>query len=386
MEEKIVLNVTLKKSHFPDIQSDNIILHPISKEELVFNGDLENPFLAPRGVFTVNNMLFVTDTGQNRVFGWKNIPSTPFEKPDYVLGQLNTMDTSRNSGDKLSASTLLYPSGIWSDGEKIVVADAWNHRVLIWHTLPTKFGQPADVVIGQPNFNSNHPNINGIGHPPSAQSLNWPYGVFVYKGKLFIADTGNRRVLVYNTLPNTNFVKADMVIGKASFDDRDYEHTDAIWPYSVKISQNGSLIITDTQYYRVLFWNNWNDAINFKADHVLGQPDLHSCGQNQFGLYPQANTLSWCYDAMFYKSGIFIADTGNSRVLWHHSIPSKSGMPANNLIGKSNFFMGSENSMTVFGTDKSIYWPFSICADENSSLLAIADTGNHRILFHKLKV
>ena len=386
MDEKIALNVTLKKSHFPDANSEGFTPKSISIEKLIFNGDLENPFLAPRGVFIVNDMLFVTDTGQNRVFGWKRMPSSSYEKPDLILGQINAKDTSRNSGDTVTASSLLYPSGIWSDGQKIIIADAWNHRVLIWHALPTQFGQAADVVIGQADFTSNLPNIHGIGHMPSAQSLNWPYGVSVYDGKLFVADTGNRRVLVYNSIPDANFAKADLVIGKSSFEERDYDHKDAIWPYAVKLSKEGSLVITDTQYYRVLFWNKWNDAINTNADHVIGQPDLESSGQNQFGLYPQAHTLSWCYDAIFYKKGLFVADTGNSRVLWYQNLPSKSGLAADSLVGKEHFLMSSENTMTVFGTDKTMYWPFSICADQTIQTLAIADTGNHRILLHKLLI
>ena len=52
------------------------------------------------------------------------------------------------------------------------------------------------------------------------------------------------------------------------------------------------------------------------------------------------------------------------------------------LIGKPNFFTGSENAETVFGTEASMYWPFSIYADGNR--LVVADTGNHRILLFTL--
>ncbi|MEO7523220.1 MAG: hypothetical protein ABIT58_03960 [Ferruginibacter sp.] len=55
-----------------------------------------------------------------------------------MLGQLLSTDTERNSGGEASAATLLYPSGVWSDGIKLIVADAWNHRVLIWNSFPKK--------------------------------------------------------------------------------------------------------------------------------------------------------------------------------------------------------------------------------------------------------
>ena len=32
------------------------------------------------------------------------------------------------------------------------MADTQNNRVLIWNTIPTKNNQPADLVLGAPNF------------------------------------------------------------------------------------------------------------------------------------------------------------------------------------------------------------------------------------------
>ena len=147
-------------------------------DSYVFKGSEEMPFLAPRGVFTMENKLFVSDTGRNRIFIWNEIPKTEYQEPDIVLGQVDATETGRNAGGIATASTLHYPSGIWSNGTIVIVADAWNHRVLIWHSLPTQNGQPADVVLGQPDFESNQPNVSGIGNDPSAQTLNWPYGVF----------------------------------------------------------------------------------------------------------------------------------------------------------------------------------------------------------------
>jgi hypothetical protein len=61
---------------------------------------------------------------------------------------------------------------------KLIVADAWNHRVLIWNEFPTQNGQPADVVIGQPGMQNNLPNVEGVGTVASAKNLYWPYGVW----------------------------------------------------------------------------------------------------------------------------------------------------------------------------------------------------------------
>ena len=397
--ENEILNITLKKG-MPITGEKPIELPPITGEPFIFKGDEGNPFLAPRGVFLIKNHLFVTDTGQNRVFIWKSLDDFGFGISDFgegapksdirnpksllVLGQMDKDDTGRNSGKKVSASTLHYPSGIWSDGEKLIVADAWNHRVLIWHSMPTENGQAADVVIGQPDFESNEPNTKGIGANPTERSLNWCYGVFSDGERLWIADTGNRRVLFFNKIPTENYAAADGVIGKSNFNERDYDNADAIWPYSVKISPEGKMAITDTQYYRILLWNDWQKAFTQKADAIIGQKDFDSSGANQYGLYPQAHTLNWCYDTCFYKNGIFVADAGNSRVLWFDNTPSVFNAAATNLIGKKDFNTGSENRDTVFGTDKNLYWPFSICIE--NEIMAIADTGNHRIFLNKLLI
>ena len=352
-------------------------------ESNLFYGDKGNPLLAPRGVWIHAAKLFVADTGQNRVFIWNQIPSESHQPPDVTLGQQKATDTKRNSGHVVSASTLHYPSGIWSDGQRLIIADAWNHRVLIWNTFPKENGQPADVVLGQPDFSSNQPNIVGISNDPSSKSLNWPYGVFSDGKKLWIADTGNRRVLLYHSIPQTSYKEADDVIGKATFHERDYEHMDPIWPYSVKISESGAMAITDTQYYRILMWHNWKDSLHKKADVLIGQENFDGNGQNQYRLQPAAFTLNWCYDSFFYKDALYVADTGNSRILKFSPLPTKSSPSAHSLIGHDDFGTGSENAKTMMGTANALYWPFAICIENN--ILAIADTGNHRVVLKPIE-
>ncbi|MBV6655619.1 MAG: hypothetical protein KI786_17755 [Mameliella sp.] len=299
-----------------------------------------------------------------------------------MLGQPEKADTGRNAGGGTSASTLFYPSGIWSDGKRLIVADAWNHRVLVWHQLPNRDGQPADVVIGQPDFQSNEVNVAGISQTPTAKSLHWPYGVFSDGHHLWIADTGNRRVLFFENIPTENYAAADRVLGKPTFEERDYDHNDPIWPYSVKISPSGALAITDTQYYRVLLWENWEAAFTQKADTIIGQSSFSDNGQNQFGWFPKASSLNWCYDSCFYKDGLWVADTGNSRILWFDQLPSANNTPADNLIGQKDFSTGSENKDTIWTTEESLYWPFQISI-EGQTMVA-ADTGNHRIVINQL--
>ena len=343
-----------------------------------FLGPAERPFLAPRGVWLVGDRLIVSDTGQNRVFLWNKVPDTLHAPADVVLGQAAAGDTGRNAGGAASAATLQYPSGLWSDGERLAIADAWNHRVLIWHHWPERHGQPADLVLGQPDFSSTEPNGAGLTAPPTASSLYWPYGLCSDGERLWIADTGNRRVLVFDQWPRVSQAVADAVIGQADFGSREYDPDHAIWPYSVKVGPQGALAITDTQYYRVLLWQDAGQAPHRQADALIGQPDFQANGQNQFGLFPAAHTLNWCYDTCFQDEGLWVADTGNSRLLWFPQLPQAPNQAATSLLGPPDFQTGSENAASTLRTDESLYWPFSLSV--GGTRLAVADTGNHRVV------
>lgn len=65
-----------------------------SKTALFFYGDEGNPFLAPRGLHTINGKLIVADTAQNRIFIWNEMPTTSYQIPDSILGQLNATNTN----------------------------------------------------------------------------------------------------------------------------------------------------------------------------------------------------------------------------------------------------------------------------------------------------
>lgn len=355
---------------------------PVSRASLFFYGDEGNPFLAPRGVHTANGKLIVADTAQNRVFVWNSMPTAPYKEPDVVLGQQNTTNTQRNGAGQTDAASLLYPSGVWSDGKILIVADAWNHRVLIWQSFPTQNGQPADTVIGQPGMEHHLPNVEGVGTAATSKNLYWPYGVWSDGQHLWVADTGNRRVLFYESIPTKNYSPADNVIGKNGFDEKDYDTEHSVWPYSVKVSANGALAVTDAQYYRVLTWKHWKDAFTKTADAIIGQPDLDSCGQNQYRLRPQSNTLNWCYDTFMKNGSLWLADTGNSRILFFKKIPTENNQPADELFGNNNFETIGEHLEAGNHNSERLYWPFAITVTDDQ--LIVADTGNHRIVFYTI--
>ena len=143
------------------------------------------------------------------------------------------------------------------------------------------------------------------------------------------------------------------------------------------------MIVADTQFYRCHLWNDASKAFGESADILIGQANFDDSGQNQFGLFPSSKSLNWTYDACFYKDGILVNDTGNSRILWFEKIPTRNNAEATGVIGKRDFTTGSENKDTILGTSSSLYWPFSITT--MGSKIIIADTGNHRIVIADLR-
>src|ERR1019366_8721161 len=125
-------------------------------------------------------------------------------QPDFVTTTLNLVATQND---------LRLATAVASDGVHVVVADTDHNRVLIWNSIPGHNNAPADVVVGQPDFVS-----TGLpGNEPNAKSMRGPQGVWIQNGKLYVADTQNNRVLVYNHIPTTNGVAADLVIGAPNF-------------------------------------------------------------------------------------------------------------------------------------------------------------------------
>lgn len=211
----------------------------------------------PEAVAMAGAKLIVADAGNNRVLIWNSIPATDGVAADLVLGQAGFTSCAPNQGGAAAANTLNLPTGLWSDGTRLAVADSSNNRVLIWNSIPTAMDQAADLVLGQADFISVLPNIGGAASAPAASSVNAPGGgVYLNSVQLVVADSGNNRILIWNKFPSANGQAADAVLGQAGLTTNApaTSATGLFSPGGVFLSGR-QLIVSDTKNNRYLIYN-----------------------------------------------------------------------------------------------------------------------------------
>lgn len=230
-----------------------------------------------------------------------------------VIGQPDF--TSGAAG--LSATTLNTPKDVAIDlvHGKLYLLDSGNHRVLRF-AYPVTSNQPtAELVFGQPDFNS-------YGTGASQNTFNAPRGIAVDStGRLWVSEQVNARVVWFNAAYslNTNQPSADGVLGQPDFisNTQTLSQTGMVLPGRVSVDQGGQLVVSEgSGANRVLILSNAAAKFNGDpADFVIGQPDFttQSSGttQNKLNLDSSGGGLAIDYG----NNLLLIADDLNNRVM-----------------------------------------------------------------------
>lgn len=142
-------------------------------------------------------------TTANRVYG---------QSGDFATGTQNKGGVSANSLNDVTFCSLDSEGGLY-------VAD-YPYRLLHFPAGITT----ADRVYGQGGTFTTNPLFTACAVTPSANSVCQPFGVSFdsFNGGLYVADTGNARVLHYPA----NSTTADKVYGQADFTGRDFSFSD----------------------------------------------------------------------------------------------------------------------------------------------------------------
>jgi hypothetical protein len=340
----------------------------------------------PRGAVLLGagQPLWVCDTGHHRLLGWQRLPEHDETPADWLIGQPNFGAEARNGGGTASALTLNVPTGICGfKSGGLAVADAWNHRVLLWNEAPRASNVPADIVLGQADFNGAEANR---GRPsPAADSLFWPYGVAFFEGHLFVADSENRRVLVWRGAPERHGQPADLVLGQPGFASRDENAGGAPdgasmrWPHGICFWR-GHTCVSDAGNNRVLIYRGLPERVGQGADHVLGQRNERAVDHNQSAYWPRESTLNMPYGVAAAGDILICADTANSRLLGFHANDLATGAGARALSGQLDFHHKGDNRWQAPTAD-SFCWPYgvSVCGAGGDARVVVTDSGNNRV-------
>lgn len=292
--------------------------------------------------------------------------------------QAEAQETQSNLTLKKRPAALLYPSKAFSDGTHLFLIDTFNNRVLIYNKSEVGSEALPDVILGQKDNSSNAPNYGGL----SASTLFLPQSAFSDGKSLFIADTGNSRILIYNSIPTKNYEAADVVLGQPDFVSSTSNNggiSDKTLYYPHDVWTDGKLfVVSDTYNNRVLFYAPIPKRNYTKADALLGQSDFTSNSANSGGV--SAPSL-YFPTGLFYAEGyFFVADQLNHRVKLYKGIPQGNNVPCDIVIGQKDATGNQPNMGGLMPSEASLNSPTGIYYEDGS--LYISDFGNNRVLVY----
>jgi uncharacterized protein (TIGR03437 family) len=262
----------------------------------------------------------------------------------------------------------------------LYVSDTNNNRVLVWkdaahfHT-----GDPADLVIGQPSLTSAVSNVDSGGtNAPSQTSLSAPRGIAVAAdGTLYVADSGNHRVLRYpRPVGQSGRITPDAVLGQTDFTSAASAAVNAGSlhnPSGLAIGPNGNLFVADSGNNRVLEFKS-GSATGANSIRVYGQPDSNtSTPPSQVSAQTLTGPQGLFVDAPY---NLYVADRSSNRVVIYPntSTAPPAGLAASVVLGQITFADASPGAGAT-----GLNAPLDVALDSGGNIF-VSDTGNNRVL------
>jgi sugar lactone lactonase YvrE len=332
--------------------------------------------LSPAGTAQdpVTGELWVADDNAHRVLRFASAAAfANGEAANLVLGQASFTATGANRGGAVAANTLRNPVAVAVDqAGRLYVADTQNHRVVVYHP-PHASGMDASAVIGQAGFTTAAANRGGA---VSASGLSAPLGVAVDDtGNLFVADSGNHRVLRFDAPAGTGAAAAK-VFGQGGSFATATPATTAIGlngPTHAFPDASGHLWIADRDNNRVLRFDGGAGAGDATADLVLCQATFTSAGAGASSTACNAPAGV----AVTVDGRAWVADQGNNRVMRFDTLANGAAHAA--LVGQAGPTGASCNQGLGAPSAATLCSPVHVLLDRDANLL-VADYFNDRVL------
>ena len=369
----------------------------------------ENTLNSAVAAAAANGELYVADSGNHRVLalpqqGDSFGPATrvlgqgcragdpacpagfsPFagNSPNLIEGREFAFLLSTSRGSVVDAAIAVDQS---SDPPHLYVADVFNNRVLGFNDVrKVRPGDRADLVIGQPdlfrglcNYPSNDPSRPTAsslclwrtdprdGHIISGGALAVDSG-----GNLWVADTGNGRVLRFSTpfARQGTLPQADLVLGQPSLTASIFDPSARTMaaPSGLAFAGNNGLLVSDQVHNRVLFFPRSGGGFTsgMAATKVYGQPNFSSVDPSAAS-NPEDNRLRAPRQvAADTDARPYIADSGNSRILIFDQVGNTPAADARAVV-----------TLAGLNTPRSVY------VSPQSGEFWVTDSGTGRLLHY----
>jgi uncharacterized protein (TIGR03437 family) len=394
----------------------------------------------PTGIAVYKGDLYVADSGNNRVLRYPNPfnqvtqQQKQFPTPDLWIGQ-NTVNgrninysgssTPNAQGIYLSNGSTVYESSIAFDSQgDLWMTDPGNLRVLEFKASDVAAGgggPTATLELGQLDFVSLQTPLSNSATSQlitnqffSPDALN-----FDPSGNLFVTDFNSTysRVMVF-TAPFSTGKSASRLMGvfpSGYVYPTDATARQALLDNTVLLSPESVFFLTgstpavgvvDSGSSRILLFDvyaNWPaGGVPPQAKSIFGQANTCPAQQTSLPAYalcrypnngnprPSASTLGLPGGAFATSTDLFVADSGNNRVL-DLPISGNTLSPATRVLGQDRFDTGSINLiegrefqfLNAVGTTSSLDSAIAIDASSGTPHLYVSDPGNNRVLGFK---
>lgn len=360
--------------------------------------------------------LYVVDAGNNRILRY----ARPFEQvtdlklPDLVIGQPSLSGKAAGIGaDRIdtTAGNAVYRTALVFNGQgDLYFSDAGNHRVLRYPVAVlgegAENGPDADMVIGQPDFDTNVALSRNTASREEKSGLREPAGLALdASGRLYVTDALNR-VLVWEP-PFVRRQAASRIMGivkpgvgqpipdPINATSLGFIFGNQWYPPEGVFTIGDVPFVIDTYVHRILRYapfDEWTDeelVFSPPAEAVIGQPTIDSdtVNPNRALAEPRSDSFLGPVHAMFAFDQVYVTDSGNNRVLAFPDLstgpPTADGPPyeAQRVLGQVGFEFRATN--LIEGREFQFAVGAAGIAFDTSSdppRLYVADTGNNRVL------
>jgi uncharacterized protein (TIGR03437 family) len=349
--------------------------------------------------------LYVADTFNNRVLGWKNAASfTNGATADIVIGQLDKLSTTNLGPNTSRTRGITLPIALAVDAKgNLYVVDGGNNRILRYpkpFNSTEDFRQP-DMVIGQQSFETNTANAGGVSARTIATSSNGSISTsgltFDGSGNLYFSDPFNNRVLRYKASDldaGTIGPAADLVLGQSTFDSNSLPGDVSVLSKNALRSPSG---LTFDNAGRLFVADAYSRVVVFLPTLFTGETAARIMGIGAIGA---PTTPKYSEYTLTGPEGVFmignnpaVVDTGANRILvydpyeqWPAETPTPAPQgtvvllspAAKQVIGQLNFATGDPNRNLGEPNETTLYGPsYAVMLGTE---MFVVDSQNHRML------